>query len=162
MNLEKLGLLFLINYFNQLGTVKNHVLLAFREILMAVQTSLDIVSQSSGAKILGTQFDLLNPILSKAQSVVSYGIEKVTPPQEQNVTPLDDGKRIKDHIVKSIISAIDDEMSMIKDSTLEKNKLKIEALHTVKQVLLNQKSKPLDSSVLASDKKYPHKTAHVA
>ncbi|EKD42617.1 MAG: hypothetical protein ACD_73C00083G0001, partial [uncultured bacterium] len=42
-----------------------------------------------------------------------------------------------------IISAIDEEISSVRGTTTEKGKLKVEALQTVKHVLVNQKNKPI-------------------
>ncbi len=148
MNFEKLGLLFLINYFNQLGEVKNHLLAALKEVLMAVQTSVDIVGQSATKKILGGQFDLLSPVFRQVQGVIQYSIDRVGPmtPSKAELS-LEEGLKLKEHIVNSIISAIEDEIENTRGTTTEKAKLKIEALQTVKQVLQNQKNKSLVDAV---------------
>lgn len=149
MNLEKFGLLFLINYFNQLGTVKNHLQLAFKEVLLAMQSSFDIVNHTVGKSILGKHVDLITPLIGQVQGVIDYTIEKVTPPASSSQAPLsgEDHLRIKEHIVNSIISAIDEEIENISETATEKNKLKVEALQTVKQVLVNQKDKSVRQSV---------------
>lgn len=140
MSLEKLGVLFLLNYFNQLSTVKNHVLNAVKEILLAIQSSVDILSQSTSKSLLGNRVDFLNPMISQINRVLDYTIERITP--DQVVSPGEEtGQRIKDHIVGSIISAIDDEIENTRNLASEKNKLKVEALYTVKQVLMTQKKK---------------------
>lgn len=142
MNLEKFGLLFLINYFNQLGTVKNHLQLAFKEVLLAMHSSFEIVNQTVGKSILGKHLDIITPLLGQVQGVLDYTIEKVTPVDaSQNPLSGEEHLRIKEHIVNSIISAIDEEIENISETTSEKNKLKVEALQTVKQVLVHQKEK---------------------
>ncbi|MBX7147887.1 hypothetical protein K1X76_02275 [bacterium] len=139
MSLEKLGLLFLLNYFNQLGTVKNHLLLALREVLLAMNASVEIVAQTANPRIKGTGLDVFQPLVKQAQGVINYTIDKITPPDSQ----LEEGKapsetHLKEHIVDSIISAIDDEIENTSELTNQKSRLKVEALQTVKEVLLSQ------------------------
>lgn len=159
MNFEKIGVLFLLDYLNQLGTVKNHLLLAFKEVLLAIQSSMNIVGESVGKTIFASQPNLLNPLLKQAQGVLSYTIEKISPD-----TPLQrelnkgEAVNLKEHIVNSIVSAIDDEIENTKETVLEKNKLKIEALNTVKQVLLGQKV----SHTSTEQAKQPPSSANVA
>ena len=140
MSLEKLGLLFLLNYFNQLGTVKNHLMMALREVLLAMNASVEMVAQTANPRIKGTGLDVLSPFIKQAQGVLSYTIEKITPEET-----LADGSAkapsetyLKEHIVDSIISAIDDEIENTSELTSQKSRLKVEALQTVKEVLLNQ------------------------
>lgn len=145
MSLEKLGILFLLNYFNQLGTVRDHVMLAVKEILMAVQASISILSQSTTKTVLGNRMEeVLNPVMGRVQNLLDYTIEKITPSGPTEEAPnLKEGMKLKEHIVSSIISAIDDEIENTRSTTSEQNKLKVEALHTVKEVLMNQKNKPM-------------------
>ncbi len=150
MNLEKLGLLFLINYFNQLGEVKNHLFGALREVLMAVQVSVDMVNQSATKSVLGNQFELLSPVFKQVNQVIQFTINRVAPggqPSKPDMS-LEEGLKLKEHIVQSIISAIDEEIENTRGSSTEKGKLKIEALQTVRQVLQNQKSRPLSSYIV--------------
>ena len=140
MSLEKIGLLFLLNYLNQLGTVKDHLLLAVREMLLAMQASVDIVSQTAGKTLLGNRGDFVSPLVKQVQGVLNYTIEKVTPENGiEELKKLENGFKLKANIVESIVSAINDEIENISDTSNEKNKLKIEALNTVKQVLMHQK-----------------------
>lgn len=141
MSLEKLGLIFLINYFNQLGTVKNHLLSAVKEVILAIQASLDIWAKTAPKAVLGSRLEFISPILSQIQSLLTYTIEKISPEIIQSESFVaGEEQRLKGHIVNSIISAIDDEIVHTRDTSSEKNKLKIEALHTVKKVLINQKT----------------------
>jgi len=144
MNIEKLGLLFLINYFNQLGEVKKHLMSALKEVLLAVHTSVDIVGQSTGKSLLGNQLDFINPIIKQIQGLLEFSIDKVTPvdPNKQEMA-IEESLKLKQHIVNSIISAIDDEIVSVRGTSTEKGKLKVEALQTVKQVLTSQKNKPV-------------------
>lgn len=144
MSLEKLGLLFLINYFNQLGEVKNHVLLALKEILLAVQSSVEIFNQSARQPLLGNKTEFLDPLFSQVNRVLNFTIEKVAPDGvSQMPSYFPEGMKLKEHIVSSIISAIDDEIENTREPVSEKSKLKVEALQTVRQVLINQKKKPV-------------------
>lgn len=144
MQIEKFGLLFLINYFNQLGNVKNHVLLALKEVILAMQSSFDIVRQSLAKSVLGTNLEFVASLMNHVQSLLDYSITRVTPAALQDERlATEEGSRLKDHIVSSIVSAIDEEIENTEGTLTEKNRLKIEALQTVKQVLLNQKGRPM-------------------
>lgn len=143
MGLEKFGLLILINYLNQLGEVKNHLQMALKEVLLAMQSSLEIVGKSTNNTVLSGSKDLIDPILGPVQKVLNFTIDKVSPVDPNQPISFDDSMQIKEHIVESIISAIDDEIENTKGTSNEKNKLKIEALNTVKQVLGQQKKKPV-------------------
>lgn len=138
MSLEKLGLLFLLNYFNQLGTVRNHMQLALRELLLAMQASVEITLDSANKTVLGNKMEAFSPLTQQLMSLIQFSIDKVTPSDGLPDPMVDEGHKLKEHIVNSIISAIDDEIENTKGTMNEKNKLKIEALYTVKQVLLNQ------------------------
>ena len=142
MGLEKFGLIILLNYLNQMGQVKNHLQMALKEVLMAMQASLDIVSKSTANTILSSSTEILEPLLNPVQKIINYTIEKVTPSEMRANLPAGESTRIKEYIVDSIISAINDEIINTKGATSEKYKLKIEALSTVKQVLINQKKAP--------------------
>lgn len=162
MGLEKIGLLFLLNYMNQLGTVKNHLLLSAKELLLAVNASFDIVSQSTHPKIKGTGVDVVSPLVKQAQSLLSFTIDKIAPDEEslKDGGVSKDNVQLKEHIVGSIISAIDDEIGNTRHTTSEKSKLKIEALQTVKEVLTKQIEKSLSTCPKSEAK--PSRKARVA
>ena len=160
MQIEKFGLLFLINYFNQLGNVKNHVLLALKEVILAMQSSFDIVRQSLAKSVLGTNLEFVASLMNHVQSLLDYSITKVTPAElEDERAATEEGSSLKDHIVSSIVSAIDEEIENTQGTLTEKNRLKVEALQTVKQVLLNQRGRPLTDppTEAASDRIIPSK-----
>lgn len=138
MNLEKIGLLLLLNYFNQLGTVKNHLLLALKQVLLAIQASLEIVTHSPPNSILGGNKEMIHLLFTPVQKVLNYAIERVTPQDGVEEVAESEGQFLKEHIVSSIVSVIDDEIENTRETTSEKGKLKIEALNTVKKVLLTQ------------------------
>lgn len=142
MGLEKLGVLFLMNYANQVGAVRNHLLSAVKEVLLAVQTSFEIVSQTGNQAKLGG-IDFISPLMEPVQKILSFTINKVSPegPALSMSARLEEGMKIKEHVVASILSAIDEEIENTRDTTLEKNKMKLEALQTVKQVLVGQRKK---------------------
>lgn len=153
MGLEKFGLLILINYLNQLGEVKGHLQLALREVLLAMQSSLEIVGKSTNNTVLSGSKDIIDPLLGPIQKVLNFSINKVSPTDPHQTLNLDDSLQIKEHIVESIISAIDDEIINTKGTSSEKNKLKVEALNTVKQVLSQQKKRPVNFGEGKSSKK---------
>ncbi len=138
MNLERIGLLLLLNYFNQLGTVKNHLLLALKQVLLAIQASMEIVTKSPPNSILGGNKEMIHLLFSPVQRVLTYAIDRVTPQDGLEESTESDGQFLKEHIVSSIVSVIDDEIENTRETTSEKGKLKIEALNTVKKVLLTQ------------------------
>jgi len=140
IKLEKLGLMILLNYFNQMGTVKNHLQLALKQVLLAVQASMEIVKQAPPTNLLGGNRETLNLIFGPIQKVLEFSIDKVDPnPEfEEAQKKMNETLHIKEHILSSIISVIDDEIENTRHVTSEKSKLKIEALTTVKQVLMTQ------------------------
>lgn len=143
MNLEKLGLLFLLNYFNQWGEVKNHLVNAAAEVLKAARSSVDIISQSPQT-LLGQKVELFNPLVAQVQSVIDFGINKMSSSgNPATMHGLEGEHRLKQHIVDSIIKAIDEEILGTKEIINDKNRLKVEALRTVKDVLQNQLQKPM-------------------
>jgi len=142
MNLEKIGLMFLLNYFNQLGDVKHHMMQAFREVLMAMQSSIEIVSKTSEKALNATPLEPLQSLMGQVQSVVRYAVDWVEPYTDTKARlTREESIRLKENVVNSIISAINDEIETTRVVSSEKNKLKVEALQTVKQVLINQKKK---------------------
>ncbi|OGQ08822.1 MAG: hypothetical protein A3G32_06620 [Deltaproteobacteria bacterium RIFCSPLOWO2_12_FULL_40_28] len=143
MNLEKLGLLFLLNYFNQWGEVKNHLVNAAAEVLRAARSSVDIISQSPQT-LLGQKVELFAPFVSQVQSVLDFGINKMSPSgSSPSMLEKEGDHKLKQHIVDSIIKAIDEEIIGTKEIINDKNRLKVEALYTVKEVLQNQLQKPI-------------------
>ncbi|MBI2340046.1 MAG: hypothetical protein HYU99_06765 [Deltaproteobacteria bacterium] len=159
MGLEKFGLIILLNYLNQMGQVKNHLQLALKEILLAMQSSLDIVSKSTANTILSSSSEMLEPLLGPVQKIINYTIDRITPVEMRIDLRDEESRRIKQHIVDSIISAIDDEILNTRASTSEKYKLKVEALSTVKQVLLNQKKAPFHPEDVEAPSARPAKVA---
>ncbi len=139
MNLEKLGLMLLLNTFSQLGNVKNHLQTALKEVLLAIQATLDIATKSPPESLLGSNKEVISLLFTPVQKVLTYTIDKVSPPVTE--TSSSETPHLKNHIVDSIISAIDDEIENTLDTSSEKGKLKVEALMTVKQVLLQQTQK---------------------
>jgi len=108
---------------------------------------------------MGNSSELLQPILKKVNGALQYTIDKVAPPQQGPVLSGEDGLKLKENIVDSIISAIDEEIENTRNVHDEIGKLKVEALATVKKVLLNQKKKPLNPS---TEVRKTIKSAHVA
>ncbi len=143
MKLEKIGLMLILNYLNQLGTVKNHLQLAVKQVLLAVQASIDIVAKSPPQSLLGSNKEVITLLFTPIQKMLEYSIDRVSPATtssevlEENKNSTE-GRFLKEHIVSSIISVIDDEIENTRDTASEKSKLKIEALNTVKKVLLAQ------------------------
>lgn len=140
IKLEKIGLMILLNYFNQMGTVKNHLQLALKQVLLAMQASMEIIKQAPPTNLLGGNRDTINLLFGPIQKILEFSIEKVEPAPEfvESEKKLQEAMKIKGHILSSIISVIDDEIENTRNVTSEKSKLKIEALSTVKQVLLTQ------------------------
>lgn len=148
MGLNKLSLLFLLNYFNQLGDVKDHLLLALKEVLLAIQTTLKMVNQAANKTPLGYSREFIAPLLKQVEGVVAYSIERINPQNPSaSVSSADqelsqESRQLKNNIVQSIIAAIDEEITQTPNTQTDQNKLKVEALNTVKQVLMNHQSTP--------------------
>lgn len=150
MGIDKLGLFFLLNSFDELKAVRNHLGLALKEVLLAMNSSVDILHSSSKATPLGDRSAIIESVFKKLQSVLRFTINKVdkgsTSPNSLHQDEL------KDIVVQSIISAIDDEIESIQNTNDERSQLKVEALDTVKKVLQGQKNKKLQMSPLSSSK----------
>ena len=147
MNFEKIGVLFLLNYFNQLGTVKNHLFLAAKEVLQAVMASMDIVAQSATKTVVGSKLEFIARVLAQVQSVLAYGIHKADQAGGGlGLLPPAGGFKLKNQVLESIIGAIDQEIEQTTDTLNERSRLKIEALNAVRQVLQSQKTTPIEKS----------------
>ncbi|MDO8519397.1 MAG: hypothetical protein Q7T11_04475 [Deltaproteobacteria bacterium] len=153
--MEKLGILFLLNYFNQLGSVKNHLFLAAKEVLEAARASTDMVTTQATKTVVGSKLEFIAPVLAQVQALLAYGIQKMETaggaaaggpeggPSAREL-PLASAYRLKNQVLESIIGAIDDEIEQTEDTLNEKNRLKIEALNSVRRVLQSQKTVPLE------------------
>lgn len=133
MNLEKISLLLIIKYFRQFGGVKKHLTASFKELLLAVSSSIEIANQVSANNALLSKFEPFSRTLRRVDDLLQYGVIQLEslnpapePPKES---------QIRDHILESIIEVIDDECERIQNTNPRNARLKIEALETVKSVL---------------------------
>lgn len=132
MNLDKWGLVFFINYFNQIDTVKKHLGHSVRELLLALSASLDIVQKTADRNRIFNRFDLATLPLKRIDALLQFAVSQLPPPALP-VSP--DALRLKQHVVESIIAVIDEEIETLAAKPSPRNQLKVEALGTVKQVL---------------------------
>lgn len=135
MNLDKLGLVFFINYFNQIDSVKRHLLASFREFLLALASSFEIVSRTAEQNTIFNRFDLIAGSLKKVEDLLKFSVLQLSPLQGSG--QLKDTEQLKAHVVESIIAVIDEEIEAVGRTTNVRNQMKAEALYTVKQVLIS-------------------------
>lgn len=132
MNLDKLGLVFFINYFNQIDSVKKHLTNSLRELLLAMSSTLDIVQQTAERNRVFNRIDLASLPLKRIDSLLQFAVQRLA----ASPTPVPpDARHLKEHVVESIIAVIDEEIDSLSSRLSPRNQLKIEALGTVKQVL---------------------------
>jgi hypothetical protein len=137
MKIERLGLFFLLQYFNHLGDIKDHLLSALREILLAVQSSVDIVLDTAKSAELSPHLEKANVLVEKVNSVLDFTIEKVTPKNGLLKLSEKELQILKESLIQSIITSLDEEINLCSTSSRE-GKIKIEALNTVKKSLRGQ------------------------
>lgn len=135
MNLEKLGLILFIKYLKQLESVKSHLMAAIRELLLAISSTLKLSSQMTSDHFLLKHFSPLEKSLHKIDHVLRFAVEQL---KEDSLSESTESQsHLKENIVESIVSVIDEEIKNISLSSSQNQKLKIEALNTVKTVLYN-------------------------
>jgi hypothetical protein len=132
MNLDRLGLMFFINYFNQIDSVKKHLTNSLRELLLAMSSTLDIVQQTAERNRVFNRIDIAAMPIKRIDALLQFAVQRLAATPAP-ATP--DTRRLKEHVVESIISVIDEEIDSLSSRLSPRNQLKIEALGTVKQVL---------------------------
>lgn len=139
MGIERLGLLFLLRYFNHLGEVKDHLLTALREVVLAINSTLDIIVETAKDSSLGPHVDKIDPLIEKVNDLIEYSLEKITP-ADKGLSRLSQKEAflLKETLVQSIVNALDEEIDQVQNPHTKEGKIRIEALATVKQVLRGQ------------------------
>jgi len=133
MNLEKLGLILFIKYMRQFEVVKHHLVSSIRELLLAMSSTLELTNQITTDNFLLRRFSPLEATFKKIDSILNYSIEQLEIKKEADNS--DQTINLKDNIVESIITVIDEEIDKLSDSKSLNKDLKVEALFTVKDVL---------------------------
>lgn len=134
MNLEKLGLILFIKYLRQFEGVKKHLLASLRELLMAMSSTLSISNQITSDNFILGRIHTLETTFRKIDSALNYSIKQLETKPSPATEP---NNHLKDNIVESIVSVINEEIEKIAESSSINKDLKIEALDTVKKVLNN-------------------------
>lgn len=139
MSIERLGLLFLLRYFNHLGEVKDHLLSALREVVLAINSTLDVFVETARDSSLGSHVEKIDPLIGKVNSLIEYSLEKITP-AGGNLSRLSEKETflLKETLIHSIVKALDEEIDHVQNPHTKEGKIRIEALATVKQVLRGQ------------------------
>lgn len=149
MNLEKLGLILFIKYMRQFDQVKRHLLSSVRELLLAMSATLQITNQITNDNFVLSRLGPVETTFKKIDTVLNYSIEQIGGGNE-NSEPQND-RHLKNNIVESIISVIDEEIEKLNAYESNNKDLKIEALFTVKTVLnqhLRQNCTPIFKDVI--------------
>lgn len=133
MNFDKWGLVFFINYFNQVDSVKKHLLGSLRELLLALSSTVEILQKTTERNRLFNRSDWPALPLKQIDGLIQLAVSKIQAPAVTQASV--DTKKLKAHVVESIITVIDEEIEALSGKTSPRTQLKIEALMTVKNVL---------------------------
>lgn len=117
----------------QFDELKSHLLGSFRELLLALSSSFEILDKVSGdSKNIHVQsfqdiFQKLDLILRNAAEGLSGQDE-----QEQNIS----NNSYKSEVLQSIVDILDSEIETVSENQPNNFMLKVEALQSIKAVLL--------------------------
>lgn len=133
MNFEKIGLILFIKYLKQIDIIKDHLLGSVRELLLATSSVIKLTAQISSENPIMRSFTPVESIFNRLDSVLESSALLLS---KKSALTSPDSESIKQSVVESIISTIEDEIDDIQSSTAKNKQLKIEALLTVKTVLM--------------------------
>ena len=136
MNLEKLGLVIFLKYYKHFTEVKKHIIGSVREILLATSASIDLTNYITAENFILRRFQTVDNVLHLLSSMVKFSANQLEPALDHG--PKDDFVKLKTEVVDSIIAAIDEEIEAVVDCPDTNKQLKIDALMTIRKVLLKQ------------------------
>lgn len=143
MNLEKLGVILFFKYFQQLEEVKSHLFASVSELLMATLGSVSISHQITKESSLLKNLNSIDEIHEKIDTILQFAIKQLESKKSHPEIP--NFQHIKESIIESILSVLNSEMENMPPET-PNHHLKIDALNTVKTVLLSQLHQNYDAS----------------
>lgn len=138
MSLENLGLLLFIKYIRQVDTIKKHMMGSFREFVLALSASFDIMNNVAKTIPYFSQIESLGAVLGKIDGVIKLavtGLNKHSPQDKE--TELQE--RLKKQVLESIIDIIDDEITNLEINKTKNARLKKQALESIKTAFLAHK-----------------------
>lgn len=133
MNLEKFSLILFIRYLRDFHNVKQHLFAALKECLRAMSVTVHITKQMTAHSFLLGRIRTLESVFNKIESLLAYSVSQLGN-DWPSVTAGPEAS-LKENVVTSIISVIDEEIEKLTNSQANNKDLKIEALTTVKTVL---------------------------
>ena len=133
LNLEKLGVVLFVKYLRQFDVVRNHLASSLKELLMAASSSIEVSSEIAADTPGFNKFETLNSIIQKIDSLLKHSIDNLDVKEKNR-----DHDELKENVLVSIIQSLDDEIIYLQDSDENNIDLKIDALKTVKRVIVNQ------------------------
>lgn len=132
MGLENLGLLLFIKYVKQIDSVKRHLMGSFREFILALNASFDILSSATAQIPFINQAGSLSTVLKRIDEVIKYAaheLEKLAPDERDETSHA----KLKKEVLDSILDIIDEEIMSLSIKPTRHTQLKKEALQAIKK-----------------------------
>ncbi len=145
MNFEKIGLILFIKYLKQIDIIKDHLLGSVRELLLASSSVVRLTAQITSENTIIRSFTPVEGIFNRLNSILESSALLLS---KKGSLSSPDSDSIRQSVVESIIATIEDEIEDIQCSSSKNQALKIEALLTVKTVLMGhvQSQNQIDAS----------------
>lgn len=131
MSLENLGLLLFIKYVRQIDAIKKHMMGSFREFVLALSASFDIINGAAKSIPFFNQMESLGTVLKKIDGVIKYAVSELNK-QSNHAQETQLQERLKEQVLESILSIIDDEISSLEGKKTKNSILKKQALESIK------------------------------
>lgn len=164
MSLGKLGMMLVLDYWEQFHAVKTHLSRSAVEFIKALEETVKI-AQKTGERLpfSSLQSSLASKAFTPLELVLRYSEQLATraareqpaerdkaPQSAASVSPLV-ATELKTHIIESLIDALESEIAKTSAAEAMHNPYKIKALESVKQVLLEQHPKTASDDTPDSD-----------
>lgn len=132
MNLEKIGLLLFLKYMRQIEDVKKHLIGAAREVLLAMSSSLNIVSAAANEKGLNEKSPLIESGLAKIETLIHFSLKHLPESRKADVTEIN---ALKTEVLNAVLCVINDEIDVLTRIKTRHTGIQIEALDAIRRAL---------------------------
>jgi hypothetical protein len=136
MNLEKLGVLVFLKYFQEFGGARKHLVASLRELLLATSESLEATNRITTENQVFNKIDSVETILALVNDVVKTTAGRLR--QADGVTTKLSEEKIKKEMIQTMIDAVNEEIEQVSDRVDPHKQAKIDALMTVRNVFTRQ------------------------
>ncbi|MBU0504815.1 MAG: hypothetical protein ABII18_04220 [bacterium] len=136
MNLEKLGVLVFLKYFQEFGGARKHLVASLRELLLATSESIEATNRITAENQAFKKIDSVETILALVNDIVKTTAGRLRS-AEGLATKISEEK-IKKEMMQTMIEAINEEIEQVSDRVDPHKQAKIDALMTVRNVFTRQ------------------------